>query len=110
MMNPELPTDEETNDYFCTVMSWLRTYFGYSESEACKLVQKYYSKFRDRKYCEKIGIPVQNDNFFWHQGAGDIALRIHYYLVLQGDPEPMKFIDWRIEFETQLRSQSIDNK
>lgn len=109
-MKPKLPTDEDTNNYFCTVMSWLKSYFNYSESRACTLIHKYYHSFRDEKYCEKIGIPVQDDDFFWHEGAGGMALRIHYYLGLKGDPEPIKFIDWRADFNKRLNSQSVGNE
>ena len=109
-MRLELPKDEDTNDYFCTVMSWLRSYFGYSESEACTLIHEYYRNFRDEEYCEKIGVAVQDDDFFWHERAGGMVLRIHYYLGLKGDPEPMKFIDWRADFNKQLDSQSVNNE
>jgi len=94
-MEPKLPTDEDTNMFFDDVISRLESDMGYSYSEACEMVRDYYDKFTDEGYCEKIGIPSQDDDFFFHEGVGGMALRIHYYLKLKEDPSPSKFIEWR---------------
>lgn len=96
-MNPILSDDEDVNDLFETVVAGMQTAFGYSLAEAECLVREYYSIFRDPQYCRSIGIPVQNDEFFLHEGLG-MSLRIHYYLGLKGNPDPHAFIEWRSLF------------
>lgn len=70
--------------------------FGHSFWSAVALAREYYEKFTDESYCRSIGIPVQSDEFFWHEGLG-MAARIHYYLALGADPDPERFLDWRAE-------------
>ncbi len=94
-MEPMLPTDVETNHLFDDVVERLRERFGYSISEASNLVRNYYKLFSDPTYCGTIGIPAQDEDFFFHEGAGGMALRIHYYLGLKEDPDPHHFIEWR---------------
>lgn len=67
----------------------------YAPAMASSLVSDYYSKFTDPSYCKALGIPVQDDDFFFHEGVSGLALRIHYYLGLGGDPTPAKYIEWR---------------
>jgi len=90
-----LPTDEDTNILFNSVVVALQNSFGHSDTVATELVRRYYANFTDVSYCRSIGIPVQNDDFFHHEGAGGMSLRIHYYLHLKRDPDPGKFIEWR---------------
>jgi len=90
-----LPTDEDTNIYFHSIVETLREECGYSIDEAAHLTEQYYRSSTDCEHCNAIGIPTQNDEFFWHEGASGMALRIHYYMKLKLDPNPMKFIDWR---------------
>ncbi|HWV15049.1 MAG TPA: hypothetical protein VN030_06415 [Cellvibrio sp.] len=90
-----LPTDEDTNIFFNTVLSLLQKECNYSYEESCSLIQEYYINFTNSEYCQKLGIPVQDDDFFFHEGAGGMALRIHYYLGLKANPEPEQFIEWR---------------
>lgn len=45
--------------------------------------------------CPACGIPLQDDDLFHHEGAAVLALRIHYYLGLGGDPTPKAFMAWR---------------
>jgi hypothetical protein len=94
-MEPPLPTDEDTNLFFDKVIALLERDGSYSHDEACALTREYYEKFRDERYCQSINIPVQDDDFFFHEGYGGMARRIHYYLGLKGDPDPRKFIEWR---------------
>lgn len=94
-MEPKLPTDEDTNRFFSHVIDWLEESGKYSQAEACELVREYYQKFRDPQYCQSINVGVQDDDFFFHEGVGGMARRIHYYLTLKGDPHPQSFIEWR---------------
>lgn len=90
--------DDDVNDYFDMIVRSLTLSFGYCVSQSEDLVREYYRKFTDPIFCSSIGIIVQDDDFFFHEGAVGMALRIQYYLVLKGDPSREAFIDWRKEF------------
>ncbi|MEN8446310.1 MAG: hypothetical protein ABG776_15015 [Cyanobacteria bacterium J06555_13] len=94
-MDPQLPTDADTNRFFSHVIDRLESSGVYSQQEACDLVREYYQKFRDPQYCQSIKIATQDDDFFFHEGVGGMARRIHYYLTLKGDPNPQSFVKWR---------------
>lgn len=94
-----LPTDEDTNVYFEHVVKVLCDIFKYSHGAAVALTREYYRLFTDKAYCDSIGIPMQDDDFFFHEAAYGMALRIHYYLTLKQDPNPMKYIDFRTEYQ-----------
>lgn len=91
----QFSNDEDMNLFLSDVISSLEGECGYSNSEASDLVANYYKLFLDGDYCAKIGIPVQDDEFLYHEGVGGMALRVHYYLGLKLDPNPKKFIEWR---------------
>lgn len=95
MMNPKLSEDEDVDSFFDNVIAELKSNFGVCEKSASELARKYYLCFRDPVFCKNIGIPVQDDDFFFHESAGGVALRIYYYLVLKKDPNPHAFIRWR---------------
>ncbi|AWH89384.1 hypothetical protein HYN51_12990 [Limnobaculum parvum] len=94
-MKPMLPTDDDTNIFFDKVVFLLQDNFGYSEVMASNLVHEYYEFFRDAESCDSINVPVQDDDFFFHESARGMALRIYYYLVLKADPDPHAFMKWR---------------
>jgi len=102
-MDPALPTDGGTNRLFDQVAVLLREHFGYSEPEAVTLTREYYMRFRGNDFCEALHIPVQDDDFFHHQGPGDLAWRVHYYLGLKADPDPRRYIEWRSAHLGKLR-------
>ena len=104
-MEPMLPADADVNMFFDRVVKDLQERFGYTAQVATDLVRDYYTLFRDPQYCAGIHIPVQDDDFFFHEAAGGMSLRIHYYLVLKGDPDPGKFIDWRADYNRQRRKK-----
>ena len=91
-----LAADEETNRLLSEITRLLCD--RYSVTEAESLVRDYYIKFTDPSYCESIGIPAQDDDFFFHEGALGMALRILYYLGLRGNPDPEAFIEWRTNY------------
>jgi hypothetical protein len=97
-MNPPLPTDEDTNALFDDIVGWMAGRLGYCAADAEALAYRYYMLFRDDAYCRGIGVPAQDDDFFFHEGIGGMGLRIHYYLGLGGEPDPHAFIAWRAEF------------
>ena len=94
-MSFKLSDDEDVNMLFDEIASKLITDLGYSEDSAITSCEQYYKSFTDEEYCNEIGVPVQDDDFFFHESASGIALRIYYYLNLKGDPDPHKFIEWR---------------
>lgn len=105
-MNPSICADEDVNDYFDTIVQGLSSSFGYPAAHSERLAREYYEKFTDPTYCESIGVWVQDDEFFFHEGALGMVLRVHYYLVLKGDPRRDAFIDWRKEFLIACRRGS----
>lgn len=94
-MNPKLPTDDDTNLFFDDVAAKLVSDLGYDEATATALAREYYMSFTNADYCRRIGVAVQDEEFFFHEGVGGVALRIHYYLTLKGDPKPRSYIKWR---------------
>lgn len=105
-MKPPLSADEDTDLLLAQVVRELEARYPRSEAEA--LVREYYAKFRDPEYCKSIRVAVQDDDFFHHQGAGDMALRVHYYLGLKGDPDPHRYLEWRAEFYRQRREARVE--
>ena len=89
----QIAADTETNQLLDQISVALCE--SYTQAEAESLVRDYYVKFTDPFYCRSIGVPVQDDDFFFHEGVRGMALRVHYYLGLEGDPAPSKFIEWR---------------
>jgi hypothetical protein len=89
-----LPTDEDFIRFYGRIVERLHVNFGHSFSAAVELARDYYLKFTDPIFCHSIGIPVQDDEFFWHQG-GDMVNRIHYYLALRANPDPARYVEWR---------------
>jgi hypothetical protein len=99
-----LPTDADTNRLFDQVVEELQARFRYSAGAAAALAREYYMRFRDPQFCESIGVPVQDDDFFFHEAAGGMALRVHYYLGIKEDPNPSRYIEWRTNYFRQLRA------
>ena len=106
-MDLNLPTDEMTNKYFGEVLEVLCSNFKYSPAAAVELIHMYYRLFTDDAYCNPIGVATQNDDFFWHEGQFDIALRIHYYLTLKRDPAPMSYIKFRQDYQNNRWGQML---
>lgn len=103
-MKPPLTADEDLNYIFDMAVAELQARFEYSEDSAIALTQEYYRLFRDPEFCRSIGVAVQDEEFFFHEAPGGMALRIHYYLGLKADPDPGKFIEWRTQYFNALRN------
>jgi hypothetical protein len=99
-----LPADADVNRLFDRVVAEMQARLGYTAQAASALVHEYYTRFRDPQYCDEIHVPVQDDDFFFHEGTGGMALRVHYYLGLKENPDPMSFINWRADYYRQLRA------
>jgi hypothetical protein len=102
-----ISTDPDVNRLFDKVIRSMVYEFAYSYEGASSLARKYYELFRDEAYCKTINVPVQDDDFFFHEAANGMALRIHYYLGLKLDPDPRSFVKWRAEYQkSRSRRQS----
>jgi hypothetical protein len=76
-------TDDDTSRLL-EVTAWcLEKYFQYSSIDAIEAINKYYDlRFHD-------------DDFYHHEGAYWIALRVHYAMQVNGDRN--WFDQWRID-------------
>jgi hypothetical protein len=92
--NDWLPADSDVTSLFDEVAAAL-TETGLSIVDASNIARDYYVQFTDAAYCERLGLPVQDDDFFFHESARGVARRAWYYLVLKGNPDPGEFIKWR---------------
>lgn len=90
-----LPTDYDTNNLFHEVALKLSQELNISCKEAIEIVFNYYTKFTDITFCQSIGLPVQDDDFFHHEGVAGLVLRAVYYLVQKNDPNPSEYLNWR---------------
>lgn len=97
-MRKLISADVDTNRFLGLVISQIREYFSISEDEADALVRKYYSLFLDKGFCDEMGIPVQDDEFLFHEGVGGVALRVYYYVFLKLNPDPYEFLRWQADF------------
>jgi hypothetical protein len=97
MMNSDYFDPDNDNDLLYGTLELEA--FGYSETEARRLILDYKHKFMDEDYCESIGIPTQLNSYIGHEGPMGIALHIHYYIGLNGDPNPNRRVDWRTAFQ-----------
>jgi hypothetical protein len=93
-MKPAISDDDAAKLFSDTALA-LETLFEYPGAKAEELAQDYRRLFMDADYCASLGIPVQDEELFHHEGPFNLALRAHYYLGLKGDPKPDRFIDWR---------------
>lgn len=97
-MRRSISADADMNHFLSLVISQVGEYFSISEDEAEELVRKYYFLFLDKSFCDEIGIPVQDDDFLFHEGVGGVALRVYYYIFLKGNPDPYEFLRWQADF------------
>jgi hypothetical protein len=102
IIEPPLSTDPDVNELFDSVTRHLQAAFGYSAERASALAREYYRCFQDPAFCKSLGVGVQDEDFFFHEAALGVALRIQYYLGLKGDPAERKFLEWRKECQRQL--------
>jgi hypothetical protein len=104
MTEVRVSSDEDVNCFFGEVAKYLSEVLEYSATEAVEMATSYYAKFTSDEFCRSIGVPRQDDEFFFHEAAGGVALRAHYYLGIKGDPDPGAFIEWRAKRYSDLRN------
>ena len=97
------PSAIERDWMFDRIVSNLQSLFGYSSQKADEIATEYYVLFRDKTFCDSVGISVQDEDYFAHEAPMGMAMRIHYYLGLKGDFDPQKFLQWRKNFQIHQR-------
>jgi hypothetical protein len=95
---------------FDRIISNLQSLFGYDLAGATALTQRYYDLFRDKSYCDSIGVCVQDVDYFNHEAPMGMAMRVHYHLGLKGDPSPQKYLLWRRDFQLKQRQLESGNR
>ena len=95
---------------FDRIVSNLQSLFAYGPAEAAALTRRYYDLFRDASYCDSIGVGVQDDDYFNHEAPMGMAMRVHYYLGINGDPAPQNYLRWRREFQLAQRKVESGNR
>jgi len=98
-----LSDDNQVNLLFERTCSDMQYLFGYSEDNARSMIEEYYGLFTNKSYCDSLGVSTQDDDYFFHEAPMGMAMRIHYFLGLKGDPNPNAFLRWRKELVNQLR-------
>ena len=91
-----LPTDEETNLLFYEIARKLTSEIKISLKAAIDYSEKFYKKFTDKAYCEKLGVEPFDDDFF-HQEFYGLLFYITYFIIDKQDPDLKKFHKWRLE-------------
>lgn len=94
-ININLTNDQDVNQFFGRVVGVLMDELRLEASKAERYVVEYYQNFTDVNFCRSINIPTQDDDFFFHESEGGMALRIIYYTIDKRDPDPHAFIEWR---------------
>jgi hypothetical protein len=96
-MGFDFETDEVTKLLLENTVYFLQRYFGYSENKAIGLVNRYHKEWE----------PVhKNDDFYHHEGAFYVAVRIHYFMTLKGDED--EFFKWRRENYHDIPNEAIE--
>ena len=93
-MDPPLSSDDSTDALFEKVAVNLERLFAYTPAQSDASVREYFRLFQDEQYCRSLKIGVQDEEFFHHEGAGYMAMRVHYHLTLKADPDPNRLLDW----------------
>lgn len=84
MKTPPISTDEYVNKLYDDIRSELMGIFSYSPARASEVFADFYTKH-----------PECDEDFYFHQGPFNMALRIHYELALGRDVSSVDFIKWR---------------
>lgn len=91
----EISADNDVNLFFSKVALILAEELQLDIPKSKEYVTEYYRNFTNKEFCKSIGIPVQDDDLFFHEAASGMTLRIIYYTIQKKDPDPRAFIKWR---------------
>jgi hypothetical protein len=102
-MPQPISPDRQVNNLLERICTNMQELFHYSQADAWSLIGDYYRLFRDEAHCSRLGVAVQDDDFFFHEAPMGMALRIHYFLGMKEQARSASFLAWRKEFLTQLK-------
>jgi len=89
MTVPPLSDDEYVNRLYGDIRAELVSIFSHSPAYASDLLANFYTKH-----------PESDEDFYFHQGPFNMALRIHYDQVLGGDSSSSDFVSWRKNYDS----------
>jgi hypothetical protein len=88
MTIPPLSSDEYVNKLYDDIRSELTVIFSYSPARASEILADFYTNH-----------PECDEDFYFHQGSFNMALRIHYVQALGGDVSSADFVSWRKNYD-----------
>lgn len=88
MTIPPISEDQYVNRLYDQIRDELAKIFGHSERHAYSLLASYYGKH-----------PEYDEDFYFHQGEFNMALRVHYDQVLGRDTSAPEFVQWRMGYD-----------
>ncbi|MBD2302122.1 hypothetical protein [Nostoc sp. FACHB-190] len=94
-MNFSFQTDADTVRLFQIVVWCLKKYFFYTDDLAVEFINSYYKK----------NLNIHDDDFYHHEMPFRVALRVHYFEVLQ--VEANKFQDWVREYDYNYTPREV---
>jgi hypothetical protein len=108
-MRPWVDGDEALNKFvFDRAFISLHLEFSLSLEDAEALIRGYLDRFTSAEFCKAACIPVQDAEFFFHEGVG-MAKLMYYCFVVKADPsdyEPHEYIEWRARQNARRRESS----
>lgn len=91
----DVSTDDDTHYLLVQAVKALHYHSSLPVEQCAQLASRYYSLFTDAAHCERLGIPMRDDDALHAEGPTDLALRIYYHLVLNGDADYTAYSQWR---------------
>ncbi|WP_144034317.1 hypothetical protein [Sphingomonas sp. IBVSS2] len=89
MMTPPLSDDEYVNRLYDDIREELVGIFSHSPARASEILASFYTKH-----------PECDEDFYFHQGPFNMALRVHYEQVLGGEASSADFVAWRKNYDS----------
>ena len=83
-MDFKIQPSKDVQLIFEIAVHYLMDVFDYGELQGISAIEQYYLDWKDRH---------KDDDFYHHLGPFEIALRVHYFLKIQGDE--LEYITWR---------------
>jgi hypothetical protein len=89
---------EETERLFDRIAKELVKRFGYSYKDAIVGIRGYYADMCEKALRRNNPNAMSVDDWFAHDGAFGMALRIHYVVGIGGNADSPEYLKWRSEF------------
>lgn len=87
--------DEDEVWLFERTVLQLQKEYGHTEANAINLVNQYYKKFTDPKFCSLYDMSVQTAEFFCREESLSMADRVQFYEAMCNAPDEQAFIQWQ---------------